>query len=406
MDDRPLDLLRRLAAVCEEAAGFVLVEHDWAWRARRTLSDLRNAPAATRVEYGELYVLPYPYGQYPDSMVQLALISALQTWSRAVGTEDPLATQLWSGVHRFYDPSVQTLRRYLPSVGDEKDYDAVDSWYLYHPLSSLARLALHGHDQARGILLQSVEYGIRAAHHFGYAWPVLYRIGDFSVIQQQMDTGRPGETDAGGLYAYLMVQVATLTGETRYLDEARAALRAAGDSADALMYQINLTAWGAAACMRLFRVREEPEWLERCYLWLAALMRNLRLDGPADEHTLGYPTKMASPCMYNSAYIATFEDHECYTALGEVIALGGRDLDPAAALIAKEFRRRARHRAWYSYPDMLPPERLAKEQEAGIIDRALSFPLEDIYFDDRPIGQVGQEIYGAGAAFIFATDTS
>src|SRR3546814_16662845 len=39
----------------------------------------------------------------------------------------------------------------------------------------------------------------------------------------------------------------------------------------------------------------------------------------------------------------------------------------------------------------------------GHIDRKLSFPLEDLYPDGQPAGQVGQEIYGAGAAFIFAT---
>jgi hypothetical protein len=406
MSGYPLDILRELASACEAAARCQLVEHDWEWRAERTIADLRHAPAATRIEYNDLYVLPYPNGQYPDSMVQLALISALQTYARAQGRESPLASQLWSGVHRFYDPSVQTLRRYLPNIGEEKDYDAVDSWYLYHPLSNLARLALDGSAEARDLLLGSVEYGIRAAHHFSYAWPVLYKIDDFTVIQQQMDADRPGESDAGGLYAYLMVQLAELTGETRYLDEARAALRAATAAPDALMYQTNLTAWGAAACVRLYRVQEEREWWERCHLWLAALMRHVRTDGYADEHALGYPTFMASPCMYNSAYIAPFEDHECYTALGEILALGGSDLDPAADLLAREFRRRARHRAWYCYPDMLPGNRFAQEQEAGIIDRSLSFPLEDLYFDRRPVGQVGQEIYGAGAALIYAADSS
>ena len=32
----------------------------------------------------------------------------------------------------------------------------------------------------------------------------------------------------------------------------------------------------------------------------------------------------------------------------------------------------------------------------------LSFPLEDLYPDGQPAGQVGQEIYGCGGAFAFA----
>src|SRR3546814_16500265 len=52
----------------------------------------------------------------------------------------------------------------------------------------------------------------------------------------------------------------------------------------------------------------------------------------------------------------------------------------------------------------LPAEILAKEDvRNGHIDRTLSYPLEDLDVDGQPGGQVGQEIYGAGAAFVFAT---
>jgi hypothetical protein len=66
------------------------------------------------------------------------------------------------------------------------------------------------------------------------------------------------------------------------------------------------------------------------------------------------------------------------------------------------FCRHAADRAWYFYPDMLPPEMLAGSQESGRIDRRLSFPIEDIYPDGRKAGQIGQETYGAGAAFLYA----
>jgi hypothetical protein len=33
----------------------------------------------------------------------------------------------------------------------------------------------------------------------------------------------------------------------------------------------------------------------------------------------------------------------------------------------------------------------------------LSFPVGDLYPEGQPAGQVGQEIYGAGAAMVFAT---
>jgi hypothetical protein len=311
----------------------------------------------------------------------------------------PLEGQLRKGLHRFHDAEVGTLRRYLPSVGSEKDRDAVDSWYLYHPMANLARLALEGDDAARLLLLDSVEYGIRAARHFGYAWPVLYDIRTFAVKTQTLDQGRPGETDCGGLYAYLMIQLHALTGEARYLDEARAALVAADGRGRSLMYQINLTGWGAAACLRLWQLGGEGEWLERAHYWLANLFHHCdfraRYAGPV-------PCFMAATCMYNSDYIAPFEDHEVFMALREVLELGEAALEPGAVELARGYCRHAADRAWHCYPDMLPEAMLAKRHEAGRIDRGLSFPIEDIYPDGRPAGQVGQEIYGAGAAFLYA----
>src|SRR3546814_14941544 len=96
---------------------------------------------------------------------------------------------------RFYDPKLKTLRRYLPNVGDDKNADAVDSWYLYHPLLNLGKLALAGNARAKRLFLKSIDYGIRAAHHFDYTWPVQYDVTDFRseerrVGKECVSTGR------------------------------------------------------------------------------------------------------------------------------------------------------------------------------------------------------------------------
>jgi hypothetical protein len=81
----------------------------------------------------------------------------------------------------------------------------------------------------------------------------------------------------------------------------------------------------------------------------------------------------------------------------------GPELEPAARMLISEYCKYALDRAWFYYPDALPQGLLATEIRNGHIDRALSFPLEDLYVDGQPAGQVGQEIYGAGAAFVFAS---
>lgn len=179
-------------------------KHDWAWRAERTLTDLVS-PAASILRDDDRFVLPYPGYDYPDSMVQLAITAALRDYAAGRGWLVPLADTLMAAVPRFFDEKAGTFRRYLRGVDDSKDYDAVDSWYLYHPMLSLSRLALGGVDAARAMLMRSIDYGVRAARHFNYQWPVFYRIQDFGVITQQPDADRPGETDAGGIYAYVMM---------------------------------------------------------------------------------------------------------------------------------------------------------------------------------------------------------
>jgi hypothetical protein len=397
-----LDFLRDMAARYAAVDHPPAPEHDWEWRAQRTLADLADSPKASRIEYGDRYAMPYVAGQYPDSMVQLALLVPIHAYGKARGSPHPLEQALRAGVERFYDPEVATLRRYLPSVGDEKDYDAVDSWYLYHPMMSLARLAADGDSGALDLLLRCADYAIRAARHFNYAWPVFYRIQDFSVITQQADEDRPGESDTGGIYAYLMLQLHELTGEGRYLDEARNALVAADGKGFDLMYQANLTAWGAAAAIKLWRQSGDDGFLGRGYYWLANLLRYCQLAESKAGFAVHYPTFMGLPCMYNSAYMAPFEDVECYVALGEILEAGGHELDTSAVQLAQGFRRHARHRGWYHYPDQLPPEIIAESQESGEIDRALSFPLEDLYPDGSAAGRTGQEIYGAGCALVYA----
>jgi hypothetical protein len=103
--------------------------------------------------------------------------------------------------------------------------------------------------------------------------------------------------------------------------------------------------------------------------------------------------------------MAIYECFDSFAAFERYLDDSGPDLEPAARMLIAEYCKYALHRAWYYYPDALPPEVLAPKQREnnGHIDRKLSFPLEDLYGDGQPAGQVGQEIYGAGAAFVFAT---
>jgi len=378
---------------------------DWIDRAERTLRDLDESPAATIRHYGHRYVHPYTAAEYPDIMVQMSIISALDDWGKWCGKELPLKAELQAGIGKFYDPKLKTLRRYLPNVGSDKDADAVVSWYLYHPMLNLGNLALDGDEHAKALFLKCIDFGIEAAHNFKYKWPVQYKITDFSVITEAAEADGRGQTDVGGVYAWLMLQAYELTDDKRFLDEARAAIDAAMGLRFNVNYQANLTAWGAAACMRLWRITNRDVYLEQSYVYLGSFFHNCEIWESELELATHYSNFMGVTCLQDAPYMAIYECFDSYAALERYLDDSGPDLEPAARMLIGEYCKYALHRAYYYYPDALPPEAISPKQREtnGHVDRTLSFPLEDLYPDGQLAGQVGQEVYGAGAAFIFAT---
>ncbi|MFV3127288.1 hypothetical protein [Niveispirillum sp. KHB5.9] len=378
---------------------------DWVDRSERTLCDLDQALEATITHYGHRYIHPYTGAEYPDSMVQLSIVAAIHDWGKWRGEAHPLEAEFKAGLEKFYDPKLGSLRRYLPNVGDDKNADAVDSWYLYHPLLNLGFLALDGDEEARRLLMKSLDFAIKAARHFKYRWPIQYDTTDFSVITDVAPADGRGQTDVGGFYAWVMLQAFRLTHETRFLDEARASIDAAIGLHFDINYQANLTAWGAAACMRLWRITDERIYLEQSYVYLASFFHNCEIWESEIELARHYRNFMGVTCLQDAPYMAMYECFDSFNAFEHYLDDSGPELEPAARILIAEYCKYALDRAWYYYPDALPPEVLSpKQREAnGHIDPKLSFPLEDLYPDGQKAGQVGQEIYGAGAAFIFAT---
>jgi hypothetical protein len=377
--------------------------HDWVARAEQTLHDLQTSPKATIRHYGHRYAHPYTASEYPDSMVQLSLLGAMRAYGDWRAKPCALDPEFASGLSKFYDPKLKAIRRYLPNVGDDKDADAVDSWYLYHPMMNLGRLALDGDTRARELFLKSVDFGIAAARHFDYQWPVQYKVTDFSVITATAGADGHGQTDVGGMYAWVMLQAYELTRDERFLHEAQAAIDKAQGMRFNLNYQANLTAWGAAACLRLWRITNVERYRDQSYVYLASFFHNSIIWESEIDRAATYRNFLGVTCLQDAPYMAIYECFDSYAAFECYLRDSGPELEPAARMLISEYCKYAVDRAWYYYPDALPEDVLSHEVRNGHIDRKLSFPLEDLYVSGQPAGQVGQEIYGAGAAFVFAS---
>lgn len=376
---------------------------DWPGRAEQTLRDLQTAPEATVRHYGHTYIHPYTDAEYPDVMVQMSMIAALRDFAAWKGAPVAFAQALASGLDKFHDRKLKTIRRYLPNVGKDKDKKAVDSWYLYHPLLNLGRLALEGDARGKRLFTASLEYAIKAARHFRYAWPIQFKVDDFSIIVEARNDDGLGQTDVGGIYAYVMLQAYELTGEARFLNEARAAIDTACGMRFELNYQANLTAWGASACMRLWRITNQEYYLRQSYVYLASFFHNTEMWESEIGRAAHYRNFLGATCLHDAPYMALYECFDSFAAFERYLKDSGSDLDPAARMLISEYCKYALDRAWFYFPDALPTEILATDVRNGHIDRKLSFPLEDLYADGQAAGQVGQEIYGAGAAFVFAS---
>jgi len=170
-----------------------------------------------------------------------------------------------------------------------------------------------------------------------------------------------------------------------------------------LNYQANLTAWGAAACKRLWRITNELKYRDQSYVYLASFFHNCEIWKSEIAAAKHYSNFLGATCLQDAPYMAIYECFDSYAAFENYLADSGPDLEPSVRMLVAEYCKYALDRAWFYYPDALPEEILADKQRNGHINRKLSFPLEDLYPDGQPPGQVGQEIYGCGAAFIFAT---
>jgi hypothetical protein len=275
--------------------------HDWAARARKTLRHLQKSPQCVIEHYGHKYLHPYTEAEYPDSMVQMAVVASIREHEAAFGKRTSFADELEAGMPRFFDKEMGSVRRYLPNVGDDKNENAVDSWYLYHPLLNLGRLALRGDKLATRLFLDSMDYGIKTAHHFKYKWPIQYDVRNFAVItaSRNEETGL-GQTDVGGIYAYVMLQAFDLTDDKRFLIEAKAALRALKGIRFELVYQANLTAWGAVACIRLWLLEKNPDYLAQAQVFVAGFVHNCELWDSQIEHAKHYTNFFGATCLHDS----------------------------------------------------------------------------------------------------------
>ena len=384
----------------------------WPDIAEKSLRDLSNSEKCWSEVRGNRYLNAYvgDYDTPPESMVQLTVLLPLMEYAEWGGKDIPIIKELQEGLPRFYDKEAGVLGRWLPSAADKLEGDepqkeprVMDSWYLYHPLLNLSRLALNGDKDAEKVFLDSMEYSIEVAHKFDYHWPVFYNLDTMEVIKAETKEGAGGETDVPGIYAHVMLQAYELTKEERYLEEAKKAARSLRGLGFNMFYQANEVLFASKAMLRLWKVTGDDLYRDLSYLCMANVFNNMWLWECNYGYAEFYKTFFALFPLKDAPYSAVYEELEGFAGFHVYLENHGADLPESLKILAAEFIRNMTYKASFYYPPNLPEEALTEEPKTGELDPKLWIPLEDIYDGWKKAGQVGQEVYGAGMPFGLVT---
>ena len=386
-----------------------VVAHQWPEITQKCLDDLYQNKGCWTQTKGISYLNAYlcDYDTPAEVMVQLAVLMPLCELKNWYGETHPLYNELLDGIDSFYEPKIKTINRWLPELRDELDNSeeqkkdmVMDSWYLHHPLMNLSRLALSGEKKAEEILLKSVDFAIKVAHHFDYEWPVFYKMDTLEVVKKETAPGKGGEKDVPGSYAHLMLLLFRLTKEKRYLNEAEKSVKKLIGRGFDIFYQANNTAFSAGALLELFKITGKQQYLDLSYACLACLFKNIQIWNCQYGYGKNFPNYFSVFPLNDAPYTAAYEEMEVYAALSDYLKQSESiDLLPSLKILIPEFLKYAISRFPYYYPVNLPADMISDEVKTGEIGKELWIPLEDLYNGWEKSGQVGQEVYGAGVGF-------
>jgi hypothetical protein len=380
---------------------------DWPGIVKKSLRDLNNEKCWTtirNVKYLNAYVgdMETP----PESMVQMSVLLPMLEYADWAGEEIPMSRDILATLPKFFDEKANVYGRWLISEQhkldgseDHKKPRVMDSWYLYHSLLNLSRLALRGDQTAKKLFLDSIDYAVEVARKFKYRFPVFYDLDAMEVIKEESKEGHGGENDVAGQYAHLMMQAWDLTGEDRYLEEAKKAAKSLQGLGFNMMYQANSTIFSSGALLRLWKETGDDLFLNLSYLAIANIFNNMWLWECNYGYARDYSTFFALFPLKDAPYTAVYEEIEAVAAFHDYLSYLDGSAPEWLKILIPEFIRVLMFKGGFYYPPILPEEMITQEPKTGEINKKLWIPLEDIHDGREQAGQVGQEIYGAGLPF-------
>src|SRR4029079_15099062 len=130
-------------------------------------------------------------------------------------------------------------------------------------------------------------------------------------------------------------------------------------------------------------------YLAQRYAYLAGFFHNASIWNSEIGTAKDFENFLGVICLHDAPYMAMYECFESHAGFEEYLAQAGPNLEPAARMLISEYCKYALSRSWFYYPDALPRGAIQHgDHQSGVINPKLNFPLEDLYPDGQPAGQV------------------
>jgi hypothetical protein len=347
-----------------------------------------------------------------EAITQLDVFSGLARYEARFNVTPAYMAELRATVPDFFNPDFGPAGMFQNSgpISVTGAQGRGDTWYELGHALKVAELALiYPQDgELRELALRSGETWIDFAHSNNYLFPRFYSFDTWE--------GTEREPDAGGGYAYYMLLLHDLTGESHYIDEARNALQALEGFGFRLAYETHMTAITAAAAARLYQLDGDAAYLALINRALANLLR-LSWLWECDYGWMGEGTAVPEEWAWLQPHYRTFfglnptqqsavvtpkEQYEAWIYLTEMVQRAHGALDPTVEKLAAEFVRHSLLTTPLSLPPLLPEGAAtanpAAYETVSQNDLSLMIPLEDMRDGWDISGAIGQEVYGAGMA--------
>lgn len=375
---------------------------DWRDVALKTLESLQD-PSCTTDHWEHRVLRAYVNAPetHSDLLTNLLVLTPLEQFNAAFGEGASLKESLEQATGMYYVAGVTGEFNTIFDNVPPKDFKQITShpestWYYTYNLLQLGNIARYGNEEIREMFLGCLPYTMRFSRSVDYEFPIF---ADYLTLK--VDDPRL-QGDVPGCYAYTMLIAHELTGQRKYLEEAKRSIEHLVGKGFKVGYELHITASGIAACGWLYEITRDKHYLDMAYIPLANLLRDTWLWESDCGFAYDYRTFNNIAAQRGCPVVGPVEQTEAWGFLRDFYLSTGNSLPAYLKRMLPEYMKQMMASAWHSFPGTLPSEAMHPGPPYAPGNPDLWIGLEGIRPGLLKSGSIGQAVYMSGGPFRYA----